>query len=266
MEAFKLTGATALVTGAGAGIGRATAQCFAEAGANVVVAARTRSAIEAVAQQCEAFGVKALAVECDITQPAALDHLVSQTVEHFGGIDLLINNAGGAGAPKSALDITDEYFAELLHLNLVSRFGLIRRCLPHLLESDRASVVSISSVLGRMPDPGFLTSIPSNAGFAHMTPQLATELSPRIRFNAIEVGATMTDALEPLLAHGTLKQQMEEKTPLKRLGKPEEIAWGALYLCSPAAAWITGKTLEIDGGQLTTNWPLPMNHFAREGA
>ena len=96
-----------------------------------------------------------------------------------------------------------------------------------------------------------------------MTRELATEFSPRIRFNAIEVGATMTDALKPLLQQGTLKQQMEEKTPMRRLGTPEEIAHGALYLCSPAAGWITGKVLEIDGGQLTTNWPLPMNHFAR---
>ena len=74
----------------------------------------------------------------------------------------------------------------------------------------------------------------------------------------------MTDALKPLMGHGTLKQQMEEKTPMQRLGTPEEIAWGALYLCSPAVASITSKMLEIDGGQSTINWPLPMNHFARQ--
>jgi len=264
MDCFKLTGKTALVTGAGAGIGRATALCFAEAGANVVVAARTGAAIEAVAANCKKFGVDAVAVVADITKPDDLDNLVGRTIEHFGGIDLLINNAGGAGAPVSALEISDDYFSGLLHLNLVSRFGLIRRCIPFLLESESASVVTISSVLGRMPDPGFLTSNTINAGLNHMTRELATEFSPRIRFNAIEVGATMTDALKPLLEHGTLKQQMEDKTPMKRLGTPEEIAYGALYLCSPAASWITGKTLAIDGGQLTTNWPVPMNHFARE--
>ena len=264
MDCFKLTGQTAVITGAGAGIGRATALCFAEAGANIVAAARTEAAIEEVATACRQFGVDAISVVTDITRPADLDELVSRAVEHFGGIDILINNAGGAGAPVPAVEITDEYFAGLLHLNLISRFGLIRRCIPHLLESDSASVVSISSVLGRMPDPGFLTSNTINAGLNHMTRELATEFSPRIRFNAIEVGATMTDALKPLLEHGTLKEQMEEKTPMKRLGTPEEIAYGALYLCSPAAGWITGKMLEIDGGQLTTNWPVPMNHFARQ--
>jgi len=263
MEYFKLTGKTALVTGAGAGIGRATALCFAEAGADVVVAARTRSAIEAVAGECRRFGVNSLAVATDITNPEDLDRLVAATVEHFGGIDLLVNNAGGAGGPKSALDVSDEYLADLLHFNLTSRFGLMRRCIPHLLNSDSASVVTISSVLGRMPDPGFVTSNTINAALSHMTRSLATEFAPRIRFNVIEVGATLTDALKPLLEHGTLAQQMAEKTPMKRLGTAEDIAYGALYLCSPAASWITGKTLDIDGGQLATNWPIAMNHFAQ---
>ncbi len=264
MDCFRLDGRTALITGAGAGIGKATALCFAEAGANVIVSARTRATIEEVAGRCTAFGVDALAVVADINRPEDLDNLVERSVERFGGLDIVINNAGGAGAPVPALEITDKYFSDLLHFNLVSRFGLMRRCIPHLLESDAASVVMISSVLGRMPDPGFLTSNTINAGLNNMTRELATEFSPRIRFNGIEVGATMTEALEPLLAYGDLKKQMEEKTPMRRLGTPEEIAQGALYLCSPAASWITGKLLQIDGGQLTTNWPLPMNHFERQ--
>ncbi len=168
MECFNLTGKTALVTGAGAGIGRATALCFAEAGADVVVAARTQSAIDAVAEQCRQFGVRSIAVATDITKAQDLDRLVATAVDQFGGIDLLVNNAGGAGAPMSALDVSDTYFADLMHFNLTSRFGLMRRCIPHLLESECASVVMISSVLGRMPDPGFVTSNTINAG------QLAT--------------------------------------------------------------------------------------------
>lgn len=264
MECFKLTGSTALITGAGTGIGRATALCFAEAGANVVVAARTQSTIDAVAEECRKFGVKSIAVATDITRPQDLDRLVSTTVEHFGGIDILINNAGGAGAPMSALDITDEYLAELMHFNLTSRFGLMRRCIPHLLERKNASVVTTSSVLGRMPDPGFVTSNTINAALSHMTRSLATEFAPLIRFNAIEVGATLTEALKPLLEHGTLAQQMTDKTPMQRLGTAEDIAYGALYLCSPAASWVTGKILEIDGGQLSTNWPIPMNHLSQQ--
>ncbi len=264
MNGFELNGATALITGGGSGIGRSIALCFARAGARVALAARTQSDIDQVASQCRETGVDALAIATDITVGEDLDHLVSTVTQHFGGLDILINCAGGAGAPKSALEITDEYFTELLHFNLVSRFGLIRRCLPHLLESERASVVTITSVLGRMPDPGFLTSNTINAGLDNMTRELATEFAPRVRFNAIQVGATMTEALAPLLEHGTLQQQMAELTPLKRLGTPEDIAYGALYLCAPSGSWVTGKLLEIDGGQTTTNWPLPMNHFMRD--
>lgn len=265
MDCFKLTGQTAVITGAGAGIGAAIARCFAEAGANVVLAARTQSAIDAVASDCRAFGVEAMAVATDINDPQALDRLIDSTVEGFGGIDLLVNNAGGAGGPRSALEVGDDYFEKLLHFNLTSRFGLTRRCIPHLLESDRAAVLMISSVLGRMPDPGFVTSNTINAALSHMTRELATEFAPRIRFNGIEVGATMTEALAPLLEHGNLAEQMAEKTPMKRLGTPEDIAYGALYLCSPAASWVTGKMLEVDGGQLGTNWPIPMNHDAKQG-
>lgn len=264
MDYFKLTGKTALITGGGSGIGRATALMFAEAGANIVVAARTRSKIEEVAESCRQSGVEAIAVPADITKPEDLDRLVDTTVSQFGGMDILINNAGGAGGPMSALEVSDEYLAELLHLNLTSRFGLMRRCIPHLLESDSASVVSISSVLGRMPDPGFVTSNTINAGLSHMTRSLATEFAPRIRFNVIEVGATLTEALEPLLEYGNLGEQMAAKTPMKRLGTADDIACGALYLCTPAGGWVTGKSLQVDGGQLTTNWPLPMNHFERE--
>ena len=193
MECFKLTGLTALITGAGTGIGRATALLFAGAGANLVAAARNRSEIEAVAAQCREFSAGAIAVPTDITQPAQLDHLIETTAMQFGGIDIVINNAG----------------------------------------------------------------------LTNMTRSLATEYATKIRFNVLEVGATLTDALKPLLEHGTLGQQMAGKTPMKHLGSAQDIVRCARYLCSPAGSWVTGKAMEVDGGQLTTNWPMPMNYFER---
>ncbi len=254
LERFQLTDRTALVTGAGRGIGRGIALAFAEAGANVVVSARTQEQIDDTAGEIRKMGRRALAVCCDSTRPEEIDALAERAIEEFGGLDLLVNNAGGS-PPTPLLKLSNEAFEQAFHFNVTSAMQLSRQVMPQLLESDGAAIVNISSGLGSMVESGFVAYGTAKAALSHMTRLMACEFAPKVRVNAIAVGATLTDALAGFVK-GELKQQMEELTPMGRLGQVEDIAAAALYLASPAASWVTGKVLEVDGGTENSNWPV----------
>jgi 7-alpha-hydroxysteroid dehydrogenase len=257
LDRFRLDGRVAIVTGAGRGIGAAIALAFAEAGADVVCAARGRDAIEAVAAKARDTGRRALAVPCDVTDRAALEALVAATTRELGGVDLLVNNAGG-GPFQPALRTSERVFEETLRFNLTSAFLLTRLAVASMLERGGGAVVNISSAVGRFPERGFVAYGTAKAGLAHMTRVLAHELAPRVRVNALAVGATLTDALAPFVADEERRRAMEAKTPMRRLGTPEDIAAAALYLASPAASWVTGKILEVDGGTIASNFPFEL--------
>lgn len=256
LDRFKLTDKVAIVTGAGRGIGAGCALAFAEVGAHVVCAARTREQIDTTAEKARAFGRRALAIECDVNQRAHLDRVVEQTLAEFGRIDIVVNNAGGT-APSEALFTSEDTFAEAFHFNVTTAFVLTRLTVPHMLKTaGGGAVVNISSAAGRFPLAGFVAYSTAKAALSHMTRVLGHEFAPKVRVNAIAVGATETTALGMFL-DDDLRRKMEALTPMRRLGTVEDIAIGALYLASPAASWVTGKVFEIDGGTETSNWPFP---------
>jgi len=254
LDRFRMTDQVAVVTGAGRGIGRAIALAFAEMGADVVCAARTEREIESTADAIRGFGRRALPVRCDVTDAAQLDALAARSKQEFGRIDLLVNNAGGY-PPMAFLDTDVPSWEWCVRFNLTSAFALTRACLPHMLEGDGGAVLNISSAAGRIVRKGFVAYGTVKAALSFMTRQLAAEFAPRVRVNALAVGAVETSALRPFLTD-ELRAQMESMTPMRRIGTVEDIALAALWLCSPAGGWVTGKVVEVDGGTESTNWPF----------
>jgi 7-alpha-hydroxysteroid dehydrogenase len=259
LDRFRLEGRVTIVTGAGRGIGRGIAEAFAEAGADVVCAARTREQIEAVAETVRGRGRRALAVPCDVNDAAQLDAVVERAAKDLGRIDVLVNNAGGT-PPTPALKLSDGRLEEAFHFNVTTAFHLSRECIPHMMKVGGGANVNISSGLAHLVESGFVAYGTAKAALSHMTRLLACEFAPHVRVNALAVGATQTDALMPFLSD-ELRQQMEALTPMARLGTVEDIALAALYVASPAASWMTGKVLEIDGGTVASNWPIKIPAF-----
>src|SRR5262245_8779503 len=254
LDRFRMTDQVAIVTGAGRGIGRGIALAFAEMGADVVCAARTAAEIDATADAARALGRQALAIPCDVTHAAQLETLARETIARLGRVDLLVNNAGGY-PPMSALDTDGPSWEWCFRFNLTSAFLLTRACLPHMVERGDGVVLNISSAAGRIIRGGFVAYGTAKAALSFMTRQLAAELAPRVRVNALAVGAVETSALMPFLTP-ELRAQMEAMTPMRRIGSVEDIAVAALWLCTPAGGWVTGKVVEVDGGSETTNWPF----------
>jgi 7-alpha-hydroxysteroid dehydrogenase len=258
LDLFRMQERVALVTGASKGIGRGIALAFAEAGADVVLASRTAADLDTVAEAVRACGRRALVVPCDVNERAQLEQLAERAWQEFGRVDVLVNNAGGA-PPKPALRTSEKAFEAAFHFNVTSAFLLSRLVIPRMLERDGGAILNISSGLSWLVERGFVAYGTAKAALSHMTRLLAYEMAPRVRVNAIAVGAVGTEALLPFLeAMPEARAKLEAATPLGRIGTPEDIAAAALYLCSPAGAWVTGKVFEVDGGTVASNWPLDL--------
>jgi 7-alpha-hydroxysteroid dehydrogenase len=254
-DAFSLTGRVAIVTGAGRGIGAQTAKTYAEAGADVVLAARTKEQLDAVAEEVRGFGRRALVIPCDVNENEAIEDLVARTVGEFGRIDVVVNNAGGT-MPRPFLDTSPGYLERAFHFNCTTAFVLTKAAAPHMLAAGSGAVVNISSAIGRLRDRGFVAYGTAKAALTHMTRLMAADLAPKVRVNAIAVGSVATSALEIVLDNQEIHDEMVRRTPVKRLGLPEDIAYCALYLAAPAGSFITGKLLEVDGGLEEANLEL----------
>ena len=250
IDKFRVDGQVAIVTGAGRGIGRASAIALAEGGADVVLAARTEEQLDGVAGVLRGLGRRAETVVIDVMELERLGELVDVAVDRLGGLDIVVNNAGGS-MPKALLETSTRSFERAFTFNVTTAFELTKAAVPAMLERGAGSVVNISSVAGRMADRGFAAYGTAKAALTHLTKGMAADLSPRIRVNGVAVGSVATSALEVVLTDDSLREQMEAGTPLKRLGEPEDIAAGVLYLCSPAGSYMTGKLLEIDGGLIS---------------
>jgi 7-alpha-hydroxysteroid dehydrogenase len=255
LGAFRLDGKAAIVTGGGRGIGAEIARTFAEAGADVVVAARTKDQLERVAEDVRARGRRAVVVAFDVNDNDALTDLVAQTVNELGRIDIVVNNAGGT-MPRPFLDTSPGFLERSFHFNVTTAFVLSKAAAPHLLDAGGGAIVNISSAIGRLRDRGFIAYGTAKGALSHMTRLMAADLAPRVRVNGIAVGSVATSALEIVLEDDAIREEMVRRTPLKRLGEPADIARCALYLASPAASFVTGKVLEVDGGLEEANLEL----------
>lgn len=252
LDRFRVTDRVAIVTGAGRGIGAATAIGLAEAGADVVVSARTEEQLRDVAGRIEAAGRRAVVVPADLNDLKAAAGLADAAMDAFGRVDVVVNNVGGT-YPRAFLDTTTDFLAEAFHFNVLTAHALTRAAVPHMTDG---AVVNISSVMGRITGRGFLAYGTAKAALVHYTRLAARDLAPRIRVNAIAVGSVATSALEIVLTDDGLRTQMEEKTPLHRVGDPEEIAATVVYLASSAGAYVTGRVVEVDGGTDQPNLDL----------
>jgi 7-alpha-hydroxysteroid dehydrogenase len=247
LDRFAMTDKVAVVTGAGRGIGAACAVSLAEAGADVVISARSADQLAEVAKRVEDAGRRAVTVPADLSDLEAVASLVERARDAFGRLDLVVNNVGGA-MPRPFMDTSPGRLEQAFHFNVSTAHALLLPAVPLMLEGGGGSVVNISSAMGRLAGRGYVAYGTAKGALAHYTRLAATDLSPRIRVNAIAVGSVATSALDIVMQTDELRQALEGATPLGRIGDPEDIAAAVVYLASEAGSYITGKVLEVDGG------------------
>lgn len=249
-DPFSLDGKVALITGGGRGIGEGIARAFVDAGASVALVARTAEQLDAVVADIEVGGGRAVACPADVTDLDGLPAIVDRAVDTLGGLDIVVNNAGGGDEWRPFLETTVEHLSTSFHFNALVPFELSRLAVPHLLERPGASIINISSIAITKAVRGHIAYDAAKGALTYMTQSMAADLGPRIRVNAIQPGATETPALKEILdaADPSFRSTMVERTRLRRNGTVEDIGNAAVYLASPAASWVTGKLLQVDGG------------------
>jgi 2-deoxy-D-gluconate 3-dehydrogenase len=246
---FSLEGKAAVVTGAGAGIGRGIALALAEAGAAVAAQDLDAAAAEETAAAVRKLGVRALTVSGDITQLSVIESTLAKARKEFGQLDILVNNAG-IYPISPFVDMPVEVMDRVLNLNLRAVFLCTQRGGKMMAESGKVgSIVNMASVQAfRVGGLGLVHYNVTKAGVVMLTKAAALELAPsRVRVNAIAPGLTVTPGTKPIFGSGQLGDS-ESRIPLGRFGSPEDMGNAALFLCSPAASYITGETLVVDGG------------------
>jgi 7-alpha-hydroxysteroid dehydrogenase len=246
---FSLEGKVALITGGGRGIGEGIARAMAGAGASVALVSRTKENVERVAGDLVAAGSRALGLPSDIKDPSVLPGLVEQTVADLGGLDIVVNCAGGGDMWRAILDNTVEELEEALHFNVAAPFELVRLATPHLLERPGASVINIISSAIQQPARGHLSYDAAKGALHYATRSMAAGLGPRIRVNGINPGIIETEAMRAVVSsHQGVLDQLLARTRLRRLGTPADIGNTAVFLASPAGSYITGVCINVDGG------------------
>ncbi len=236
---------TALVTGASRGIGRACAKALAKAGARVVVAARTVEALEELAAELRAEGAEAAAVALDLADAASIERAAKAAAE-FGRIDILVNNAG-ITRDGLAMRMKKADWDAVLAANLTGAFLLIQQVLPSMMRNRWGRIINISSVVGETGNAGQANYAASKAGLIGMTKSIAQEMASRnVTVNAVAPGYIETAMTETLPAE--VKDKMLGAIPLRRVGTPEEVAAAVRFLASEEASYITGHTLDVNGG------------------
>jgi NAD(P)-dependent dehydrogenase (short-subunit alcohol dehydrogenase family) len=249
-EMFMLEGRVAIVTGSGTGIGRATAQVLAQHGADVVLAARRTELLEETAASVRALGRRALVVPTDVTDPAACERLVAATIEEYGHIDVLVNNAGGS-INKAPEDWTVAEWNQILSLNLSSVWFMSRLAAEPMLEQGRGTIVNISSGASFLALPNVAPYGAAKAGINSLTRSLAAAWTGRgVRVNAVACGAIKTEGYNKSteLARTSDETVLGPGNAIGRIGRPEEIAYPVLFLASDASSYCSGQTLWVNGG------------------
>lgn len=255
LDLFRMDGKVAIVTGASRGIGAATATALAEFGCDLVVSARSADALgDFAASVTRATGRRVEAVTADLNDLDNLSALVERARSTFGRIDVVVNNVGGT-MPRPLLDTSSRFLEAAFHWNVTTAFHLTKLCVPVMLEAGGGSVINISSAVGHLADRGYVGYGTAKAALDHLTELMAADLAPRIRVNAVAPGSIETDSLGSVL-NDEMRATMTSMTPLRRLGRVEDIAAAVVYLASDAGSFLTGKVIEVDGGLRVPNLPL----------
>ncbi|ELY70031.1 SDR family NAD(P)-dependent oxidoreductase [Natrinema versiforme] len=249
-DLFDLEGRVAVVTGGGRGIGRAIAVELANAGAAVVPSARSTDEIEAVAADIEAAGGDAVAVPADVTDPDAVGDVIDRAAAEFGGVDVVVNNAGfnpddALGRPE---DVETESLDRVLDVNLNGAYEVTHAAADHLHESDGGSVINVASVGGLVGLPRQHPYVASKHGLVGLTKSMSLDWAPEVRVNAVAPGYVSTELTDDLEGNERLRQSIIDRTPLERFAEPEEIAGPVVFLASEASSYVTGSVLAADGG------------------
>jgi len=245
-SAFSLAGETAIITGGGSGLGLGIAECFVRAGARVVLVGRRKDVLEHAAKD---LGPAAIAEPHDITQIDRADDFVERVTERVGPISILLNNAG-VHLKKPAADTTPHEFNTLLQTHVVAAFSLTRAVLPGMTKRGHGNILFTTSMSALFGIPYIVAYSAAKAAYLGMVRSLASEVSGSgVRVNAIAPGWIDSEMMRSALnGDPERSKKILSRTPMKRFGAPEDIGWAATYLCSPAAKFVTGVILPVDGG------------------
>jgi len=248
----------AIVTGAARGIGAACAERFAAEGARVVIADVDQKQGQNQADAISADGGAAMFHACDVGDKAQVEALVAATVDSFSGLDILVNNAAILDA-TDFLDITEEDWNRVLRVNLTGYFLCGQAAARHMARQGSGSIINMSSVNAVMAIPNIASYVACKGGVNQLTKVMALALAEKgIRVNAIGPGSIMTDMVKQVMTDDAARMKILSRTPMGRLGEPDEIAAVALFLASDDASYITGECIYADGGRLGLNYTVPV--------
>jgi NAD(P)-dependent dehydrogenase (short-subunit alcohol dehydrogenase family) len=255
---FSVRNQVVIVSGGSRGIGRAIATGFAERDAKVVITGRDESSLVAAAEEIGAGTGNVTSIVCDVAKLADIDRLVAKVIADFGHIDTLVNVAG-VNRRKPALDVSEDDYDFILDINLKGAFLLSQAAGRHMVERGSGCQINIASLNSDRPLKDVLPYAMSKAGIAHMTRGLALEWGPSgVRVNGIAPGFILTDLTQKLWSDENMQAWGKANTPQGRLGVPEDMVGAAIFLASPAASFMTGQTLYVDGGYTAGwAWPIP---------
>jgi 7-alpha-hydroxysteroid dehydrogenase len=255
MDLFRLDGRVAVVTGASRGIGAAAALALAECGADLVVSARDPAALASLAATVgDRTGRKVVAVPADLNDLENLPPLADAAAQTFGRLDIVVNNVGGT-MPRPYMATSARYLEAAFHWNVTVGFELTKLAVPQMLAGGGGAVVNVSSAIGHLSDRGFAAYGAAKAALDHLTRLGARDLAPRVRVNAVAPGSVETESLGTVL-DDAMRQTMTAMTPMRRLGRVEDVAAAIVYLASDASSYLTGTVVEVDGGLNAPNLPL----------
>ncbi len=246
---FSLVGKVALVTGASRGIGRTIAIAFAEAGADVAVLARSTTELDALADEVREVGRTALPLTCDVTDREEVKAAVGRTLEEFGHIDVLVNNAGGPLFNAPFLEIRPDGWTRAIALNLMSVVNFCQVVGAHMVARGSGSVINIDSIGADHPGPLVSPYCASKAAVVNLTSTLAQEWGPAaVRVNSVSPGWLRTEINQAVHEHRELGEAVARRIPLRRWGEPVDMAGVSVWLASDASAYVTGAHIPVDGG------------------
>lgn len=245
---FDLTGKVAIVTGGNRGIGRGIALGLAHAGAHLVIASRNQETAAATAREIAGQGGRAHAVPCDVTRPAEIEAAVAAALAEFGGVNILVNNAGiSAGGPPQS--IPAETWDAVLDTNLRATFFFSQAAFPALSHAGGGKIINIGSEYSIFGSPGVVPYSASKGGVIQLTRSLAVAWAGNnIQVNAIIPGWVRTDMTAPVIDHEQMYRSIVGRTPAGRFAEPEEMAGAAVFLASAASDFVTGQSIPVDGG------------------